>query len=176
MTRTAVTLITALLLIPVGVNAQVELGIDAGLTVDMYDDQGGFEIDNLNSLALPASWLRVGFGATEMISVETAVSFQRLSQGDNSLTTIVLVPGVNIAIGESGFYLRGEAGLQRISDDDDGVTQFSVGAAAGLKKAIKDGPISFRLEGGFAKWLEKEGEALGYNRLRILMGISATVN
>jgi len=168
-------LFAGLLLAPAAASAQLELGIDGGLTIDMYDVDG-FDVDNLNTFAFPASWLRVGFGATEMISVETALSFQRLSQGDNSLTTIVLVPGVNVALGESGFYVRGEAGLQRISDEDDGVTQFTVGVAAGLKKAINEGPIAFRLEGGFGKVLEKENEALGYNRVRLLMGISATVN
>ena len=178
MTRTAAALLVAFLLVPTATSAQVELGIDGGLTVDIPDIDGA---DNLNTISFPASWLRVGFGAMEMISVETMLAFQRLSEGDASASSILLMPGVNVALGESGFYVRGEVGLQRASFDFDGngdsQTQFGLGAAAGLKKAIADGPIAFRLEGGLAKWLEKEEDGVpGYTSIRILMGISATVN
>ena len=108
-------LLAALLVTPVGLAAQVEIGVDAGYVLDAFDeveDQfGSFTPDDQTTIAFPTPWLRVAFGASEAISVETMASLTRFSSDGDAITTILLLPGVNVALGDGGFYVRGEAGL-----------------------------------------------------------------
>lgn len=161
-----------LLVAPAAVQGQVEIGVDAGLTIDKASGS-----DALTTISVPASSVRLGFAAGDMVSVETLFAFARVSSGGESASSLGFVPGLNVRLGEGGFYLRGEAGLQRLSFGDGSATQFTLGGAAGLKKAVNDGPVSFRLEAGFGRWLENEDDGLGaFNRIRLLMGISAALD
>lgn len=169
-------LLVGLLLVPVGVQGQVEVGFDAGLTLDNYEFS-----ESLTTIGIPTGTARIGFAAGETITVETLMNLSRLSSDGDSFTTISLIPGVNVALGDGGFYLRGEAGLMRVSFggefSDGSETQYTLGAAGGLKRAIGDGPISFRLEAGLGKWLEDEDAGLeSFTRIRLLFGFSAELN
>jgi hypothetical protein len=165
-------MLLALLVAPAAVQAQVEVGVDAGLTIDKASGS-----DALTTISVPASSVRIGFTAGDMVSVETLFSFIRASSGGESASNLALIPGVNVSLGEGGFYIRGEAGLMRVSFSDDSGTQFTVGGAAGLKKAVNDGPVSFRMEAGFGRWLENADDGFGaFTRIRLLLGISAALN
>lgn len=175
--KRAALLLVSLLLVPVGAAGQVEVGFDAGVIFDT-----GFEFsENVTTFSIPTGSVRLGFGAGDALTVETLFNVSRVSSDGESFTALGIVPGVNYTLGDGGFYLRGEAGLMRasISSDfgDGSQTQYTLGAAAGVKRAIGDGPVSFRFEGGFGKWLEDEDEGLeGFNRIRLLFGLSAELN
>lgn len=163
--------VLGLLLVPGAALAQVEVGLDAGLIV-RTPDVG----DNVTSISIPTGSARVGFGAGEMLSIETLLSFDRLSSGGSSFSVLQLMPGVNLSVGEAGLYVRGEVGVQRVSDETDSESQYGVGAAVGLKKPIGDGSAIFRVEGGFDKWLEDADNFIqGFNQIRVLIGFSAVI-
>lgn len=168
----------AFFLFPVVVQGQVELGIDAGFFVESFDDAFG-DADNLTSLSVPVPMLRVGVPVSDMVSVEGLVGLEWISEGDDSFTILMVMPGANVSLGESGVYVRGEAGVLRLSSGgtfDESVTQFAAGAAVGIKQAIRDGPASFRLEAGFDRWFEKEEDGLAAsNEFRGLVGLSVLI-
>lgn len=162
-----------LFVFPSMAQGQVEFGLDAGLFVESLDVDNA---DNLTTFSVPVPLVRVGFAAGDMFSVETLLSFQSISDGDDTVTLLTLLPGANLALGDGGFYVRAEAGLVRVGDGTDSETQYAVGAAAGLKRPIGDGAASFRLEGGFDKWLEdEENFIVGSNEFRALFGMSVVV-
>jgi len=173
-----------LLFVPAMASAQVEAGLDAFFTISNPSEPEGStgSFDNTNSFELPAPVARVGFPAGETILVETILGFNWASQGDESETALVLLPGVNFLLGEQ-FYVRGEAGLLRMSYDDgtdsESTTQYGFGGAAGMRMPLGDAAI-FRIEAGVDRWLEaKDGDvitALGRTDIRIGAGISAIVN
>ena len=169
--------VAVLLLVPSVAQAQnLELGLDMGLILE-----NGFDTqDDVTNIVLPAPFLRAGYGVSENLSIEGLVSFNRASSDGTSLSTLLLLPGVNFQMSED-FYLRGEVGLQRVSFDtdgfDDSATQLGFGVAAGMRRAINDGPVSWRIEGGFTRWAEDEDAGQeAYNAIRLLFGFSAVVN
>lgn len=164
----------SLLVAPAQVGAQVEVGLDAGLSNNFGFSIDGNDLDQrLTEISIPSPTLRLGVHVGERGIVETLLSFRRLSDGDSDLTVITLLPGYNFAFGESGGYARVEGGLSRVDE----ATQFALGAAVGVKRAIGDGPVSWRLEAGFDRWLENSDEfEPSYNSIRVLFGVSARVN
>lgn len=168
-----------LLFAPALISAQVEVGVDGGLAITSYDSPSGFDIDSQMDISLPMSTVRVGFAAGEQLLVDSFLGFTRTSQGDNSYSSLVLMPGVNFLLGEQ-FYVRGEAGLMRMSSDNgttsNSATQYAFGGAAGLRMPLGDAAL-FRVEGGVDKWLENQDDGLlGSWQIRGLVGISAIVN
>jgi hypothetical protein len=163
-----------LLFVPALVSAQLEVGVDAGLSFESIDDfdDSAFDID------IPTSGIRLGFAAGETLIVETLLDFGYGSFGDLSATSLALVPGVNFLLGEQ-FYVRGEAGLLYSSFDDgtsdDSATQYLFGGAAGLRNEINDNVI-FRLEGGVDRLLENEDEFIPASWvIRVVAGISGVI-
>lgn len=174
--RRSIVFAMAMMMAPALVSAQVEVGVDGGLQLMSYDVDGA---DNGTSISVPTSGVRVGFPAGETLLVETLLGFDWFSQGDFSSTGLMLVPGVNLLVGDQ-FYVRGEAGLQYDSFDDgttDGsTTQYLFGGAAGLRSPLGDAAI-LRLEAGADKMLESEdGANDGAWVFRVIAGISAVVN
>ncbi|MDT8341681.1 MAG: hypothetical protein RQ751_09240 [Longimicrobiales bacterium] len=113
--RRTLILTLALFLAPVSSQAQVEVGLDWGVTVD-----AGFEFDeSITTISLPVPSLRLGIPANDQISVETLLRFDRISSDGDSFSNFSLIPGVNVMVGEDGFYLRGEGGFSRIAADGD---------------------------------------------------------
>lgn len=163
----------ALLLIPAAAQGQVEIGLDAGLTLD-----NGFDTqDDITTFSVPQMNARIGFPAGEGLSIETLFGLNRQSSDGNSVTLLTLLPGLNYQLNEK-VYLRGELGLQRVSFESGSVSQLGFGAAVGTKQALGDSPVMWRLEGGLTRWSEDSdppgNEA--FNRIRLLFGISAPIN
>ncbi|HSH75860.1 MAG TPA: hypothetical protein VLA09_09280, partial [Longimicrobiales bacterium] len=116
MKRTFV-LTLALLVAPALVSAQgVEIGLDAGFAISNPAEPEGFDgsLDNTNAFSLPISAARVGFWAGDVLLIESMLGFDWISQDDESVSSLVLMPGINYLLGEQ-FYVRGEAGLNRVS-------------------------------------------------------------
>lgn len=173
--KRALLLTLALLGVPAVTAAQVELGVDAGLSLESIDGQD----DDVTTFSIPTSAVRVGFGAGESLIVETLVGLNRRSSGDFSGTSIRLIPGVNFPVGDQ-LYVRGEVGLQRTSfsfnGEDESETQYVIGGAAGMRIPASDN-VLFRLEFGLDRWLENADEGLPtITEFRLVAGISAVVN
>jgi hypothetical protein len=169
--------VMGLLMIPVAAQGQgLEIGLDGGMQLNT-----GFEVDeSLTQFSIPTGYARVGVPVGNALSIEALLSFMYASSGDNSFDQLTFIPGANFSFGTGGGYVRGEAAVTRAGSGN-GTTsgsssQFGLGAAAGLKKAIAGGPVSFRLEGGFLRWFENtDDEREAYNQLRVLVGISAAI-
>jgi hypothetical protein len=175
--RWFVAITIALFVFPMAVNGQVELGLDMGFTLQAFDEPEGFtgEIDNLNTIQIPVPAVRVGFSAGGIASVEALATLESVGDGDDRLTLIRLLPGVNVGLGEGGFYVRGEGGLVFLDDGNDSETQFALGVAAGIKRAIPGG-ANLRVEGGFDKWFEDaDAGLLGTNEFRLLVGFGFVI-
>ena len=160
-----------LLIAPATAQAQLEVGVDAGLTLHT-----GFEnSDNLNQLSIPAPRARLGVPLGDLLSLEGLLGFQRLSSGGESASTLSFLPGVNILLGESGGYLRGEVAINRVAAGGESQSQYGFGGAIGVRMPVDDA-VFVRLEGGFDRWLEDQDNFLeAYNEIRILVGVSAMV-
>jgi len=160
------------LVAPAAARAQLEVGLDAGFVL-----RTGFESsDNVTQISIPTGWGRLGLPMGDVLDFEALLGFNRIGSGDSSASQLTLLPGLNVWLGEDGAYLRGEGAMTRTAFDGESQSQFGFGGAVGLKKAIDDGPVSFRLEGGFVRWLENQDNFQeAFNQIRILVGISATV-
>lgn len=173
--KRSLVLTLALLVAPALVSAQAEVGLDAGFTISSIQDVN----DNVNSFALPGQWARVGFSAGETLMVESLIGFDWSSQGDYSSSTLLLMPGLNLLFAEK-FYVRGEAGLLRLSVSDTGFdassTQYGFGGAVGLRNMLGDAAV-LRLEAGVDRWLENTDDGVpARTDIRIGAGISAVIN
>ena len=156
-------LTAALTLIPTATAAQVEIGIDAGLMLDNRSN-----IDDVFQLNVPTARVRIGF-PQETWSFETLLSFD-IFDSNGTLTSLDLTPGVNIHMGDGGFYLRPEGAMMLISGDGDTETEFGAGVAGGVRNAIDGGPAHFRFEVGYDRFFDAE-----VNRFRALVGVSVVL-
>ena len=157
-----------------GGDPAIEIGLDAGAEIDIFDD------DNLTTFGIPRSVFRLTIPAGNL-AFETLIGFTRTSSGDTSASLLRLVPGVNVPLGEDGAYVRGEVAVTRAAFSsgtiDDSDSQFGFGGAVGVKKQISDGPVSWRAEAGVDRWLEdSDAGQPGFTSIRALFGISAAVN
>ena len=147
-------------LTPTGAAAQIELGIDGGLQVQMQTDQ-----ETWTSFTVPTGSLRVGF-PRERLTIETLVAFQ-VSHYHDTDAYLALTPGVNLPLGSGGAYMRGEALMMLVSGgNNDG----GLGAAIGVKKRIEASPASVRVELGFSRLFDAE-----VNRLRLVVGLATRI-
>ena len=171
--RAFAAVLAGLFVLPVCAQAQLELGFDAGIYVEALDVT---DADNITTVSVPVPMARVGYMATDMIGVEVLATLQRISSGESSFTELMLLPGVIVALGESGFYARGEGGFLRLSDEDDSETQYAAGIGLGVKKSIEGGPASVRVEAAYDKWFEDEEAFIpGSDEFRFLVGLSVLV-
>ncbi len=156
-------LTSCLLFAPLAAGAQVEIGIDAGLQLDVQSGS-----DNLTRVNIPTGSARIGF-PSEQVSFETLLSLDIISS-DGTLTLLGLTPGLNFPVGSGGTYVRGEGAMLLVSGGGNTETEFGAGAAFGVKKPLDDGPISFRFEVGYDRFFDAE-----VNQFRLLFGLSAEV-
>ncbi len=170
--KRAILLAVLLLVAPSAARAQLEVGLDAGFVLHT-----GYEnSDNVTQLSIPTGWGRVGLPLGGVLDFETLLGFNRIGSGGSSASQLTFLPGLNFLLGDDGAYLRGEVAVTRTAFDGESQSQFGFGGAVGLKKAIDDGPVSFRLEGAFVRWLEDQDTFQeAFNQIRILVGISARV-
>ncbi len=171
-----------LLVAPQVASAQLELGLDAGFGIAMPDSDAE---DNITRFGVPSGGfvpfasppqVRVGFAAGPTLLVESIVGFNYFSSGDDSINTLLLMPGVNFLVGPQ-FYVRGEAGLMRLSSSGaDAETRYGFGAGAGLRRPLGGGAALLRAEVGADKWLETEsGAEDGALDIHVVVGISAVI-
>jgi len=180
--KRSLVLALVLMFAPAMASAQVEIGLDAGFTISNYSEPDGFTgtIDSDNNFSLPGQWARVAFSAGDMLLIESLVGFEWYKSGDFSDTSLLLMPGLNYLLGEQ-FYVRGEVGLLRFTEtDEDAITQYGFGGAAGMRMMLGDAAV-FRVEAGVDRWLESKDSndnitMLGRTDIRIGAGISAVVN
>ncbi len=165
--RRALLLGMGLFVLPSVSEAQVELGLDAGL---LYDRAGG---ESVTAFAIPVPTFRIGFPVGSA-SIESLVLLQIVNQADVTSTRIVLLPGVNFPVGSSGMYLRAELGLTYVSGGGFSASQFGFGGAVGYKRPMGDGPVSLRFEGGVDQFLEND-DFLSTTSIRALIGFSVVV-
>ena len=175
MKRTLV-LALGLMVVPAVVSAQLEIGLDSGLS---YSDVDG-ATDATIGFSVPTSGARVAFAAGEQLLIETRLGFDWQKEGDASGNLLSLLPGVNFLVNEQ-VYVRGEAGLSRFSFDD-GVnpsvsgTQYIFGAAVGMRRALGTGAL-LRLEAGVDKALENTGDGIpSILDMHATIGVSAVIN
>jgi hypothetical protein len=170
MKRTLV-LALGLLIVPAFVSAQVEVGLDAGFNLTSIDDAD----DKVNSFAVPAQWARIAFAAGPTLLVESLIGFDYVSEGDFNESVLLLMPGVNFLVGEQ-FYIRGEAGLLRIADQDDSAVQYAFGGGVGMRRPLGDAAL-LRLEVAADRFLENTDDFLpAHTDIRAGVGISAVIN
>jgi hypothetical protein len=173
--KRALLLALGLLVAPSVASAQLEVGLDAGLTYEKIQDVDDAAI----SIGLPLSGARLGFAAGEQMIVETRLDFGWDKQGDASSTSLDLLPGVNFLFGEN-MYVRGEAGLSYFSFDngtvDGSFTQYIFGGAVGMRRPVGEGAL-VRLEAGVDRLLENSDDGIPASWLiGLTVGISAIVN
>ena len=160
-----------LLVLPMPALSQVEIGIDAGLSIAILD-----EGDNLTTFSIPSGHLRFGFPAGDRVIIEPLLTFALIS-GDGTFTATSLMPGIVYLFSDSGdsqFYVRGEAGLLLLTGGGESASQLGVGGAVGLRRPAGDNLI-LRLEGGFDTWFDND-DFESRNELRALVGFSVVVN
>ncbi|HSM60882.1 MAG TPA: hypothetical protein VK849_08805 [Longimicrobiales bacterium] len=170
--KRSVLLAILLTIAPSAARAQVELGMDAGVVLNT-----GFEFgDDITHISIPFTSVRFGIPTGGIVTFESLFGLERTSDDDDSLTQLSFVPGLSVSLGEAGAYVRGEVAIAYVSFDGESQSQLGLGVALGLKKAINGGPVSYRLEAGFDRWLEDEDEFQeAYNAIRFLIGLSAAV-
>lgn len=151
-------------LAPAAADAQVEIGIEAGIQLDDRP-----VADNLFRLNVPRAMARIGF-PREALTFESLFSFDIVDGGGSTLTFLNIIPGLNFPFGDQGAYVRGEVPMQLVSGGGDTETEFGLGAAIGIKKAIDDGPVSTRFEFGYDRLFDAE-----INSFRILFGLGVLV-
>lgn len=166
-----------------GRSRPIEFGIDAALSYQDLDNA------SLTSFAVPVPRIRVGFFASDAISIEPFFSLQynRTEVDDDladvsfSLTQYDLGVGVLFHFASdrtrSQPYFRPFVGISGISADDDddvdednSISQPIIGAAFGLKLP-STGRLGTRLEAGFARRLEDEPIEAS-NQLFLSFGLS----
>lgn len=170
-----------LFVLPAVASAQVEVGVDGFFVLSNPSEPEGAtgDFDNTNSFSLPSPAVRVAFPAGETLLVESLVGFNWSSTGDVSGSSLLLMPGLSLLVGEQ-FYVRGEAGLMRTSFDSgtasSSATQYAFGGGGGMRMPLGDAAI-LRLEAVADWWLENEDDGiLGRMDIRVGAGISAVVN
>ena len=165
--RRALFLAMGLLALPAVGQAQVDLGLDAGLFYDR------FRGESRTFFAIPIPTFRIGFPIGSA-SLESLVRLSIVNEDDETSTRILLIPGVNFPVGSSGMYLRAELAWVFVGAGGQGFSQFGFGGAVGYKRPMGDGPVSLRFEGAVSQFLEND-DFVGATEFRALVGFSVVV-
>jgi opacity protein-like surface antigen len=210
MTRTSLSLWIALLvvlasaLVPRSLHAQgrtgaVELGFDGGVEfsnvedLDVDGDEGSTEFGDRTRVGLPIQRFRVGYHASDVISVEPSIGldYDKIEdptddsdEGDVSTTDLNLGLGVLIHFRRDPDnpvaygLLRGSYNLTDVNVDDDediendSRSQFGVAAGIGVKLPVAD-RLDVRLEGAYERRFEHESDLLpSSNNYQLNVGFS----
>ncbi len=164
----------SLLSAPVQAQARaVEFGMDLGVTVTNFEDSD----ITLIEVGIPAQRLRVGAFISDQVSIETSVAFSLVDVDDFTTTTTDLALGVNIHSTPNHMDLRVYAapfgGVSIVSLDDETDTQWSAGAALGLKAPVRE-IFLVRIEASYARGFENSNVA-GSNNFQGVVGLSFLV-
>jgi hypothetical protein len=164
MMRRILLLSAIFVLAPAAAKAQVEIGIEAGIQLDDRP-----VVDNVFQLSVPRGLARIGFSG-ETLTFESLFSFDIRDGGGDTVTLLNIMPGLNLPFGDQGAYVRGEVPMQLVSGGGDTETDFGLGAAVGIKRAIDGGPVSTRFEFGYDRLFDAE-----LNSFRVLFGLGVLV-
>ncbi len=131
----------------------VELGLDAGFSYKANSP-------TVFAAAVPVQSFRVGFFASDVVSVEPRLSWNLLKlEGASSLNTLSGELGVLVHFSRDRErpqgYFRPLAAADLITGGGETVSQFSVGGALGVKLPVKN-RFAVRLEGGFRQGFESD--------------------
>jgi hypothetical protein len=146
----------------------IELGIDGGFQFELNDPK-------TTSFHLPTGLFRVGFFASEKLSVEPSVAFNWVKvSGDDAATTLQARLGVlyhfGADAGRSRVFLEPIAGITYLNFGGGSASQFQVGGGVGLKLPSPN-RIGVRLEALFAHGFEND-DFSSTDVIALLIGIS----
>jgi hypothetical protein len=144
----------------------IEIGFDSELSYNMIED----EPDDLFQVSLPVGSggvfnvpramgaFRVGFYPSDIVSIEPAVSFSTLSQGDITLTQLGISTSVllhHTADAQRTRFFGGLGGGWNLFDysDSDSDNQLSLCGEVGVKIPATD-RLGLRLAGGAARFFD----------------------
>ena len=173
MKRTLV-LALGLLVVPAVAAAQVEIGLDGGLSY--YDEDQAADAGILFNV--PVSGTRIGFMAGPNMIIETRLGLGWFKQGDANGSSLDLIPGLNYMVTPQ-VYVRGEAGLTRDSFDPGtgggSTTQYLFGGGVGMRRSLGAGAV-LRLEGGVEMGMENQDDGIpSYMEIHGTVGLSAVI-
>lgn len=134
-------------------NRPIELGLDGGFAYKL-DDPTAFTIQ------LPLQAFRVGFFASEQVSVEPAVAWNLIKVSDlDAVYTLSGLVGLlyHFTPGRerSQVYVRPFAGVDLVGGGGETANQFSVGGGIGLKTPVRN-RLGARIEAGFEYGFEND--------------------
>ena len=154
---------------------KVEIGTQAGLSILRSDG------DNLTTVSIPGggfagmSAVYATFFPSSNVALEPRLSFNRVSDGDFSLTVAGLDARLKVLVNgalEDSFYLYGAGSVLRTSSDDDSESDFAAGAGIGFRKLATD-HLAVNFEGGYRRWFIDGDESL--NEFTLSVGVGAVV-
>lgn len=152
--------------------AQVELGLDAGLSISSIDSD--FDTDNIFEASIPIQRVRAGFFLSPKIEIEPAVSLTIIDAGDETLTVALLATDLLIHFGEdtevSRFFVAVGPSLAIIDVGDFSETQFALGADIGVKTPASN-QLLFRIAAGYTRWFETD-DSFAVNEFGLSFGFS----
>ncbi len=153
---------------------KVEIGTQAGLSILSSDG------DNLTTISIPGggmgglSAVYATFFPSSNVAIEPRLSFNRVSEGDFSLTVLGLDARVKALFSgalEDSFYVYGVGSVLRASSGGESDSDFAAGGGIGFRKLATD-HLAVNFEGGYRRWFI-EGE--GLNEFTLSVGVGAVV-
>lgn len=156
----------------------VELGLDGSLSLRSFDStyKGSIpaDVDNVFSVSLPVSQVRVGIYSTDAVEIEPTLGFSLVSQGGDSAHDIHL--GVSLLYNFHGSeggvapFVSIGVGLHSVDFGSGSASQALAGGGVGMKAALGD-RSAFRLQASFARNFEND-DFLGSWDLGLAFGYS----
>ena len=136
-------------------SAQMEIGVDAGLTSTRID---GSELSVVQT-DIPVQRLRVGFFVTPGVQIEPSIGYSRVEFDGVGQTTLQVGTDLVFHIGQNPYapqlYVAGGPSILRTDFGAGEETQLGVGGDVGLKVPV-GGWMALRLGVGYTRWLESD--------------------
>ncbi|MFQ5529664.1 MAG: outer membrane beta-barrel protein [Gemmatimonadota bacterium] len=147
--------ILGLLITTAPASAQVEIGVDAGLTSTRVD---GSRLDVVQ-VDIPVQRLRVGFFVTPTVQLEPSIGYSRVEVDGIASSTLQLGTDLLVHLGRDPYapqvYIAAGPSLLRADFGAGEETQVGVGGDLGLKLPA-GGWMAVRLGVGYTRWLEND--------------------
>lgn len=158
----------------------VELGVDAEMAIHLVDDPG----NNIFQIAIPfggglidlpraRNGIRVGFFASDAVSIEPSLSFSLIDVDEDTFWQLGFGTALLFHLQTDPDVTRpylGVGGSLSTFGDGDSVTQFSVSGEAGLKLPVEE-RFGLRLGGGVGRFFEND-DFNGRTSLYLTFGFS----
>jgi len=150
--------------------AQVEIGVDAGLSSTRVD---GSRLDVVQ-VDIPVQRLRVGFFVTPTVQLESSLGYSRVEVDEIASSTLTLGTDLVVHLGADPYapqvYIAAGPSILRTDFGAGEETQLGVGGDIGLKLPAGDW-ISARLGVGYTRWLEND-TLFGADEFGVFFGFS----